>query len=127
MTWHTFLSTPVGTTWASEDHPFILIHQTGTTYSTHLRHPAIEKRRAAPTWEDAERDADELRVLLAPHLDSRPVVHRPDSVTHWTCPEDPDGETHHLNGQGVCVSCRKPQGQLRAEQAALTAAGVRLA
>lgn len=57
---------------------------------------------------------------------STPVVHRPDSVTHWTCPENREGDTHHLDGTGVCVSCRKPQGQLRTEQAALTAEGVRL-
>jgi hypothetical protein len=127
MAWHAFLSTPVGTTWASEDHPFILIHQEREKYTVHLRHPAVEKRRHAPTWADAERDADELRLALAPHLDSRPVVHRPDSVTHWTCPDDADGDTHHIGRSGTCITCGKPQDLLRAEQAALTAAGVRLA
>lgn len=51
---------------------------------------------------------------------SRPVVDRPDSVTHWTCPEAPvEGATHHLNYRGVCVYCRKGTPELQKEQAAI--------
>lgn len=50
--------------------------------------------------------------------DSVPVVPRPDSVTHWTCPDNP-GSTHHIGVRGVCVYCRESVAVLRAHQADL--------
>jgi hypothetical protein len=54
-----------------------------------------------------------------------PVLHRPDSVTHWTCDASEDGDTHHIGATSVCVYCKKPVGQLRVEQAAILREGVK--
>lgn len=51
---------------------------------------------------------------------SRPVVERPDSVTHWTCPRSPapGRMTHHMaTAKNVCVYCGKDAQTLREEQA----------
>lgn len=46
---------------------------------------------------------------------SFPVVKHPDSVTHWTCPDNP-GSTHHISSRGVCMYCGETVAVLRAEQ-----------
>lgn len=46
--------------------------------------------------------------------DQTAVVDRPDSVTHFVCPEG-DGATHHLNGAGNCIYCKKSQAVIRKE------------
>ena len=130
MTWHVMMTTPVGTTWASEEHPYVLIHQTGPRYSIECRHPRMEKHWSAPSWEEAERAADEMRVdtvLLRVIGDSWPVFDRPDSVTHCTCPSLPDHAraTHHMV-DGACRYCKKPQSVLESEQKALWAIGRRV-
>lgn len=51
-------------------------------------------------------------------LASRPVVDRPDSVTHWTCPAAPfPGQTHHITAAGACETCKIRVSELREIQA----------
>lgn len=50
--------------------------------------------------------------------ESYPVVHHPDSVTHWTCPDNP-GSTHHIGVRGSCVYCGESVAVLREQQAVL--------
>lgn len=51
-----------------------------------------------------------------------PTVRWPDSVTHWTCDANKDGDTHHIGTTAHCVYCGKSLGQLRVEQAAISMA-----
>ena len=57
-----------------------------------------------------------MPVLTEPfEEDSHPVMSHPDSVTHWTCPDNP-GSTHHIGVRGNCVYCGENVTQLRAHQ-----------
>ena len=47
-----------------------------------------------------------------PAPDTHPVVDRPDSVTHWTCPKSPYGETHHIIRDN-CKYCHEGTTALR--------------
>ena len=48
--------------------------------------------------------------------ETKPVVERPDSVTHWTCPDNEYGDTHHIGVTARCVYCGESVGVLRLEQ-----------
>lgn len=50
---------------------------------------------------------------------SRPAVERPDSVTHWTCPKEGHGGTHHMGADSRCRHCGEGLGSLVSQQAAL--------
>lgn len=49
--------------------------------------------------------------------ETKPVVDRPDSVTHWTCPENEWGDTHHIGSTARCVYCGESVSDLRVAQA----------
>lgn len=53
-----------------------------------------------------------------PLTTSRPVFDNPDSVTHWTCPKESDGQTHHIEN-GKCVYCKVSVTELADLQARL--------
>ena len=49
---------------------------------------------------------------------TRPVVAEPDSVSHWTCPDELYPTTHHI-AAGRCVYCKQPEHVLADQQAVL--------